>query len=81
MDNVKKAVKILTDAAKRECNLADKRTFMVEIHTEYNSYENKNEQEKMMYSEGKTNNYIINLTANEYKELYNTLMKANHTNQ
>ena len=80
-DNIKKAVKILTDAAQRECNLADKRTFMLEIYTEYNIYKNKNEQEKMMYSEGEINNYIINLTADEYKELYDTLKKAKHTNQ
>lgn len=80
-DNVKKAVKILTDAAQSECNIADKRTFKVEIYTEYNSYENKNDQEKFMYSEGETNYYLINLTAEQYKELYDTLKKADHTNQ
>ncbi|MGN1457272.1 MAG: hypothetical protein ACI4XP_04865, partial [Acutalibacteraceae bacterium] len=80
-DNVKKAVKILTDAAQRECNLADKRTFIVEIYTEYNSYENKEDEEKFMYSEGETNYYLINLTAEQYKELYDTLKKADHTNQ
>lgn len=80
-DNIKKAVKILTDAAQRKCNLADKRTFMFEIYTEYGNYENKNDQEKFMYSEGETNYYLINLTADEYKELYDTLKKAKYTNR
>ncbi|MGN0469889.1 MAG: hypothetical protein ACI4GV_03120, partial [Acutalibacteraceae bacterium] len=80
-DNIKNAVKILTDAAQRKCNLADKRTFMVEIYTEYNSYEKKEDEEKFMYSEGETNQYIINLTAEQYKELYDTLKKADHTDR
>lgn len=80
-DNLKKAVKILTDAAQRECNLADKRTFIVEIYTEYRSYESEEDGEKFMYSEGETTQFLINLTAEQYKELYDTLMKADHTSQ
>lgn len=74
-DNIKKSVKIITDAAQKDCNFADKRTFAVEIYSEYEKVD------RYSYSYGEINYYFINLTKEQYKELYDNLTKADNTNK